>query len=215
MMRWVFGALIALSVVFGIGSGRITEVSNAALNEGVNAVQLFLYLLGGMCVWGGVMRVAEKAGLTEVLSRAFMPIARVLFKNLDLHGKAFKAMCMNITANLLGLGNAATPLGMEAMQALEKEEHTTDTASDNMIVFTVLNTASITIIPTTVASLRLKYGSSQPLDIMPGVLITSVLSVVMALTLALVLNSIRKKEPERASSKKSVRVFQRKGTAEE
>lgn len=192
MMRWVFGILITLSVVFGIGSGRISDVSNAALNEGVNAVQLFLYLLGGMCVWGGVMRVADKAGLTDMLSRAFIPLARHLFKNLDLRGKAFKAMCMNVTANLLGLGNAATPFGMEAMRELEKEEGTGDTASDNMVIFTVLNAASITLIPTTVASLRLKHGSQQPLDILPGVLITSFISVAIALTLTVTLNQMQR-----------------------
>lgn len=192
MMRWVFGIMIILSVIFGIATGRIAEVSNAALNEGVNAVQLFIYILGGMCVWGGIMRIADKAGLTEKLCKAFKPIAGLLFKGIDLQGKAFKAISMNITANLLGLGNAATPLGMEAMHELEKEEHTTDTASNNMIVFTVLNTASITIIPTTVASLRLKHGAIQPLDILPGVLVTSVLSVSVGLTLAIIFNSIKK-----------------------
>ncbi len=189
MMRWVFGILIILSIIFGIGTGNISEVSNAALNEGVNAVELLLYLLGGMCVWGGIMRIADKAGLTQKLCRAFTPIAKFLFKGLNLNGKAFKAMSMNIIANLLGLGNAATPLGMEAMRELEKEEHTSDTASNNMIVFTVLNTASITLIPTTVASLRLKHGSLQPLDVMPGILLTSFISVCVGLTLALVLNT--------------------------
>ena len=193
MMRWVFGLMIILSVLVGICTGNISNVSNAALNEGVNAVELFLYLLGGMCVWGGIMRIADKAGLTKKISNLFKPIARVIFKGLDLEGKAFKAMCMNITANLLGLGNAATPFGMEAMHELEKEEKTTDTASNNMIVFTVLNTASITIIPTTVASLRLKHGSVQPLDVMPGILLTSLISVCVGVTLTLVLNSLNKK----------------------
>ena len=192
MMRWVFGIMIILSVIFGIGSGHISDVSNAALNEGVNAVELFLYILGGMCVWGGIMRIADKAGITEKLCKAFKPLARLLFKGLNLEGKAYKAMSMNIIANLLGLGNAATPLGMEAMHELEKEDRTTDTASNNMIVFTVLNTASITLIPTTVASLRLKHGSLQPLDVMPGILITSLISVSVGLTLSLVFNTLKK-----------------------
>lgn len=194
MMKWVFGIIIVLSVVFGIGTGRISDVSNAALEEGANAVELFLYMLGGMCVWGGIMRIADKAGLTAKLSVLFKPIARVLFKGLDLNGKAFRAICMNVTANLLGLGNAATPLGMEAMRRLEQEDGTTDTASNNMVVFTVLNTASITLIPTTVATLRLKHGAAQPLDVLPGILLTSLISVSVGLILALVLNSFKKEK---------------------
>ena len=113
-------------------------------------------------------------------------------KGLDLNGKAFKAICMNITANLLGLGNAATPLGMEAMKRLEEEEKTSDKASNNMIVFTVINTASITLIPTTIASLRLKHGAANPLDIIWGVIVTSFISITVALTLTLILNKIKK-----------------------
>ena len=192
MMQWVFAILIILSVACSFFTGKSGDVSNAILNEGSNAVQLLLFMLGGMCVWGGLMRIAEKSGITEKLSKLFKPVAKILFKGLDLNGKAFKAICMNITANLLGLGNAATPLGMEAMKRLEEEEKTNETASNNMIVFTVLNTASITLIPTTVASLRLKHGSANPMDILPGVLITSLISVTMAITLTMIFNSITK-----------------------
>ncbi|MCX7658753.1 MAG: spore maturation protein A [Oscillospiraceae bacterium] len=194
MMKWVFGIMIILSVIFGISTGRIDEVSNAALEEGAKAIELFLYLLGGMCVWGGIMRIADKSGLTGKLSSLFKPIAKLIFKNLNFNGKAFKAISMNVAANLLGLGNAATPLGIEAMHELEKEDRTKDSASDNMIVFTVLNTASITLIPTTVASLRLKHGSLQPFDILPCVWITSLLSVGTGLILALILNKTRRKK---------------------
>lgn len=194
MMKWVFGIIIVLSVVFGIGTGRVSDVSNAALEEGANAVELFLYMLGGMCVWGGIMRIADKAGITAKLAVLFKPIARILFRGLDLNGGAFRAICMNVTANLLGLGNAATPLGMEAMRRLEQEDKTTDTASNNMVVFTVLNTASITLIPTTVATLRLKHGAAQPLDVLPGILLTSLISFSVGLSLALALNSFRKEK---------------------
>ncbi|MEG0614926.1 MAG: nucleoside recognition domain-containing protein [Oscillospiraceae bacterium] len=193
MMKWVFGLMIIISVISGIFQGKITEVSNAALNEGINAVEFFIYIIGGMCVWGGVMRIADKAGLTEKLSILFRPLARVIFKGLNLKGKAFKAMTMNIAANLFGLGNAATPLGIRAMKELEKEENVGETASDNMIIFTVLNTASITLIPTTVATLRLKHSSANPLDILPAVIISSILSVTVAIVFTLILNFVRKK----------------------
>ena len=192
MMKWVFAILIIISVISAFFTGNADGVSNAILNEGANAIQLLLFMLGGMCVWGGLMRIAEKAGITEKLSILFKPLARVIFKELDLNGKAFKAICMNITANLLGLGNAATPLGMEAMKRLEEEEKTSDKASNNMIVFTVINTASITLIPTTIASLRLKHGAANPLDIIWGVIVTSFISITVALTLTLILNKIKK-----------------------
>lgn len=192
MMKWVFAILIIISVISAFFTGSTDAVSNSILNEGANAIQLLLFMLGGMCVWGGLMRIAEKAGITEKLSILFKPLARIIFKGLDLNGKAFKAICMNITANLLGLGNAATPLGMEAMKRLEEEEKTSDKASNNMIVFTVINTASITLIPTTIASLRLKHGAANPLDIIGGVIITSFISITVALTLKLILNKIKK-----------------------
>lgn len=192
MMKWVFAILIIISVIASFFTGNTDGVSNSILNEGANAIQLLLFMLGGMCVWGGLMRIAEKAGITEKLSIIFKPLAKIIFKGLDLNGKAFKAICMNITANLLGLGNAATPLGMEAMKRLEEEEKTSDKASNNMIVFTVINTASITLIPTTIASLRLKHGAANPLDIIGGVIITSFISITVALTLTLILNKIKK-----------------------
>lgn len=192
MMKWVFSIMLIISVIFGAINGKISEVSEAAMNSSVEAVELFIYLIGGMCMWGGLMRIAEKAHLTEVFAKFFRPIAKILFKDLDLNGRAFNAMCMNITANLLGLGNAATPLGLEAMHRLEIEEKTGDRASRNMIVFIVLNTASITLIPTTAAALRLKHGSVSAMDILPCVWITSIVALLAGLIVALVVDSTTK-----------------------
>ena len=188
MMKWIFAA------VFGTLEGRMPEVGEAALNSCVEAVELFMYLLGGMCMWGGLMRVAEKAGITEMLTKLFRPLLKPLFKGLDMNGKAFSAICMNITANLLGLGNAATPLGLEAMRRLEQEEGTGDTTSRNMVIFIVLNTASITLIPTTAASLRMKHGSASPMEILPCVLITSACALAAGLIMAVVLDGIGRKD---------------------
>ena len=142
-----------------------------------------------MCMWGGLMRIAEKSGLTELLAHGFKPVLKPLFKGLDMNGRAFHAICMNITANLLGLGNAATPLGLEAMRRLEQEEHTGDTTSRNMVIFVVLNTASITLIPTTAASLRLKHGSAAPMEILPCVLITSACALAVGLITAIIFDA--------------------------
>ena len=190
MIKWIFAAMLAASVIFGAATGNIGPVCDAALNSSVEAVELFLYLLGGMCMWGGLMRVAEKAKLTDMLSKLFGPLLKPIFKGLDLNGRAFHAICMNITANLLGLGNAATPLGLEAMRRLEEEERPGDTTSRNMIMFVVLNTASITLIPTTAASLRIRHGSAEPMEILPCVLITSACALAAGLISAAALDGI-------------------------
>lgn len=192
MMNKIFAAMIILSVICSIFTGRASEVSDAAINSCVEAVELFIYLIGGMCMWGGLMKIAEKSRLTDKIALAFRPFARLIFKGIDLNGKAFHAICLNVTANMLGLGNAATPLGIEAMKALEKEDNACGTASRNMVVFTVLNTASITLIPTTAASLRSKHGSASPMDILPCVLITSAAALAVGLISAVILDGLGK-----------------------
>ena len=187
MMKWVFGILIAASVASGIALGRADKLTESVLTEGVNAVELGMYLMGGMCVWGGIMRVADRAGLTALLAKLFRLPARLIFRGLDLNGRAFGAICMNVTANLLGLGNAATPLGLTAMKALEEECGESEEPSPAMTVFAVLNTASITLIPTTAAMLRQKNGSTAPMEILPCVMITSAAALTASLTAALVL----------------------------
>ncbi len=186
MIKWVFGAMLIISALLGATEGNISEVSSAALNSCVEAVELCIYLTGGMCMWGGLMRVAEKSGITDVIARLFRPLLKHLFKGLDTSGKAFHAICMNITANLLGLGNAATPLGLEAMKRLEEEEGENEVTSRNMVLFVVLNTASITLVPTTAASLRLKHGSAAPMEILPCVLITSACALIAGLVTAII-----------------------------
>lgn len=190
MMNLIFVAMILASVVCGVISGNSAEVTDAAINSCVEAVELFLYLIGGMCMWGGLMKVAEKSHLTDKLAAAFRPFAKLIFKDLDLNGKAFHAICLNVTANMLGLGNAATPLGIEAMKALETEEKANGTATRNMIVFSVLNTASVTLLPTTAASLRSKHGSAAPMEIFPCVIITSVIALAAGLFSAVALDGI-------------------------
>lgn len=197
MMKWIFALMLIVPSIFGAFTGRMPQVGEAALNSCVEAVDLFLYLLGGMCMWGGLMRIAEKSKLTDALSALFRPFLKRLFKGLDMNGKAFHAICMNITANLLGLGNAATPLGLEAMRRLEQEEQPGEVTSRNMVMFIVLNTASITLIPTTAASMRLKHGSAAPMEIFPCVLITSACALAAGLISAAALDGIWKPSESR------------------
>ena len=185
MMKWVFTGFILLSLLFGALFGRIGEVSNAALSECANAVELLLKLMGAMCLWSGLMKVAEEAKLTDQISNLLRPITKRVFKGLPKDSLALKFISMNITANLLGLGNAATPLGINAMTELSKLQspEETQTASNHMITLVVLNTASIQLIPTTIAMLRLEYGSQNPMEILPAILISSFVSVCSGLLL--------------------------------
>lgn len=182
-MKWVMTAMITLAVIFALATGRMAEVSTAFLSECSAAVELAFSLIGIICLWSGIMRVAQSSGVTEKLARLFSPILGKLFKGLKKGGKAMQYITLNLTANILGLGNASTPFGLAAMREIEAEEKspTPEAASHNMIVFTVMNTASLQIIPTTVAALRLKAGSAAPMEILPCVWIVSVLALTAAL----------------------------------
>lgn len=197
MMNYVFTIMILLSFIAAAALGKGEALTEAALNSPVDAVNLCIYLCGGMCFWGGLMRVAERSGLTDIIAGFFAKILGGLFKNLDKNGRAFKAICMNVTANILGLGNAATPLGIEAMQAMKEEEKAENEATPSMIIFTVLNTASLTLIPSTALSLRIKYGSDDPTEIIPAVWITSACALAAALIGALILGKGAKKSAEK------------------
>ncbi len=183
MMKWVMTLLMAGAFVFALITGNTSEVSTAFLSECTSAVELAISLIGIICLWSGVMKVAQKSGITEMLAKLFSPILGKLFKGLEKGGRAMQYITLNLTANILGLGNASTPFGLKAMAEIEKEEHslTPENASHNMIIFTVMNTASLQLIPTTVAALRLKAGSADPMEILPCVWITSILALTSAL----------------------------------
>ncbi len=192
MLKWVLIILVGLSVTFGIMNGKMVDVSNHAISECANAVELMISLAGSMCLWSGLMRVAQKSGLTKKIAKLLSPLTNLIFKGLDKSSYALELICMNITANMLGLGNAATPLGIAAISELNKEipDNQKGFASNHMVTLVVLNTASIQLIPTTVATLRLKYGSANPLDILPAVWITSILALIVGLTMASVCNKL-------------------------
>ena len=183
---------ILLSLVFSAALGQISELSNNILTASEGAVKLTLTLLGSMAFWGGVMRIAEKSGFTKKLAVLFRPILRKLFAGIAVDGKAFNSIVMNITANIIGMGNAATPLGIKAIKELAKEEGATDYATRNIISFVVINTASIQLIPTTIATLRAAHGSSVPMEILPSVIVTSCVALFVGLTLVFILDGVFK-----------------------
>lgn len=172
---WVF--LLLFSYVFSFFAGTTEAVTAALFSGAEKAVTLVISLLGMMCFWTGTLDVAERAGLTEKVQKLLHPLIRFLFPGLSDQYGAKSAVTMSIVANLFGLANAATPLGLAAMEKMQKENPFPDTATDDMCMFVVINTASVTLIPTTLLTLRTTAGSSAPFSILIPVWICSVLSV--------------------------------------
>lgn len=184
MMNFLWPALILLSIIYAFLTQNTTALSDAVFSSVQDAVTLTLKMLGMLCFWSGMMQLAEKSGLTEKIAHALSPLLRLLFPELRQDKEAQSAISMNITANLFGIGNAATPLGIEAMKRLKKHNPTSDTASNAMVLFVVLNTASIKLIPTTVAMLRYEAGSSAPMEILPVSLLVSLAACTFAIIVA-------------------------------
>lgn len=196
-MKVILLVIPALSFVYAVFNGTMPQVSSSILEKSGEAVELVISLCGIMCFWCGLMRVAERAGLTEKLAAFLSPIAGFLFKGIRKGGKAMGLITMNLAANILGLGNATTPLGIAAMKAIAEESPAAnlDDASDDMIMLAVLNTASLQILPATAAALRSANGSAKPLDILPCVWIVSAYSVVIAVVSAKIMGKFSHKKP--------------------
>lgn len=171
---WFF--MIAAALIFCILGNCAKEVGAAALSGAQQGMTLGLGLAGGLCLWSGVSRVLEQTGLADKLARLLGPVLRRLFPAAWADRQARGALCGNLTANLLGLGNAATPLGISAVKRMQALAGT-HAATDEMCRLVVLNTASIQLIPTTVAALRASLGAERPFDVLPAVWLASVLSV--------------------------------------
>lgn len=174
-MTWIWTGMVVLSLVFGLFTGNLDAVADAAMDGAASAVELSVSMAGILCLWSGVMEIMNVCGLSAGLARAFRPILRRLMPQASRDEKTLAALSANVSANLLGLGNAATPLGIEAVRRMERKSP--GTASDAMCMLVVCNTASIQLIPTTVASVRAAAGSSAPFDILPAVWLASALSV--------------------------------------
>ncbi len=188
MIGYLLSFMILWSVAYSVWAGTSAEVSNSVITSGAEAVELVLTLAGSMAVWGGIMKIAERSGLTQALTKLMQPVLKLIFRGLKKDSEALRAIAMNLSADLMGLGNAATPLGIEAMRALEREESPGERATPNMIKLAVMNSCSAEIIPATVAALRAEAGSASPMEILPCVLLVSFASLAVALLVAEVLN---------------------------
>ena len=179
-MAWVWTGMVTLSLAFGLLSGNLDAVANAALEGARSAVELSLAMAGVLCLWSGVMEIMNACGLSAGLARLFRPLLRRLLPKASKDPETLAAVSANVSANLLGLGNAATPLGIRAARRMARG--CGGIASDELCRLVVLNTASIQLIPATIASVRAAAGCKTPFDILPAVWLASVLSVAAGLT---------------------------------
>ena len=191
MINYVWGFLIIISVICAIVTGNGEGVSSGLMNGAEKATKLLITLFGVIVFWSGIMKVAEKSRLTGKLVKLLSPILRKIFPDVDESSNAFQAMALNISANLIGIGNAATPFGLKAMAELQKNNLRKDTATDSMVIFVVMNTASMQLIPATIGFLRDSYGSKEPFSIIPCVIICSFCALCVALLLAKGLNRVK------------------------
>ncbi len=184
MMNLIFAAMIIIAVVCACVTGKGSELAQGVIDGAAESIQLLITMSGMMLLWSGIMEIARRGGFTAIIGRLLSPVLRRLFKKLPKDSKALCCISMNVSANLLGLGNAATPFGISAMKELKKLSPHSDKASDEMVLFVLINTASIQIMPTMVGTLRQIYGSREPFAILPGVWISSVCALAVGLTIA-------------------------------
>ena len=159
MLNILWPIFIIISFVYAILTGNVQSVNNSIFESTASAVNLSITFLGTICLWNGIMKIAQKTTFVSRLTKTLKPIINFLFPEMKNNEKAKEEISMNMIANILGLGNAATPLGIKAMKTMQKENSKKDTVSNSMAMFIIINTASLQIIPTTVIAIRASLGS--------------------------------------------------------
>ncbi|MBT2698889.1 spore maturation protein [Bacillus sp. ISL-40] len=176
---WVFMTVVGF--IFALFNGTMAEVNKAIFDGAKEAVTLCIGLISVLVFWLGMMRIAEESGLLERLSKLFRPLVKRLFPEVPVSHPAMGYILSNMISNMFGLGNAATPLGIKAMEELKKLNGGKDSASRSMVTFLAINTASITIIPTTVIAIRMNYHSASPTEIVVPTIIATIISALGAI----------------------------------
>ena len=181
MINYIWFLLITISIIISFFNGNIYEVNNMILQSAIDSIELSIKLLGPMILWLGMMNIIKKAGITDLLGKLLKPIIKLLFPEISSDSSAAGAILLNLSSNILGLGNAATPLGINAMKELQKVNNEKKTASPAMCTLLALNTSSLTIIPTTIISLRIASGSSMATVIVVTTIFATSVSTITAI----------------------------------
>ncbi len=171
---WCFFILIA--IVFGFINGTYEEVNNSIFSSISSTLELVITLFGSMCFWSGIMNIVKNTSFINKIQKILAPIIKILFPDLKKESEVYKDISMNMTSNIIGLGNAATPCGLKAIEGLQGSNSSKNKLSNNMILFILINTASIQLIPTTIISIRMGLGSKNPTGIIVGVWFASIIS---------------------------------------
>lgn len=190
-MSIIWTGMVVVSVVCGLMLGNGPAVAAAAVEGAAAAIELCLTMAGVLCLWMGVMEIMKRSGLADKLSKLLRPVLCRLYPDFKKDRETMDAVSANVSANLLGLGNAATPLGIQAARRMAKK--TPGVASDSLCMLVVCNTASIQLIPTTVASVRLAAGCAAPFDILPAVWLASAVSVTVGVLAAKIMGKVWRK----------------------
>lgn len=191
MLNYIWLGLIIVAVVLGGINGKIEDVTKAAIDSAGSSVTLAIGLIGVMALWLGIMKIAEESGLMNLVARAIAPVMRRLFPEVPAGHPAMGSMMMNIAANMLGLSNAATPLGLKAMEDLEKLNPTPGIATNSMCMFLTINTAGVQLIPASMISLMASAGSKDPTAIIGTAFAATFIALVSGVTMAKLLEGMR------------------------
>ncbi len=183
LLNYIWGFLIIISLITSLFTNTLAETASALFNGANDALNTVFSFGGAIIMWCGMLQIASESGLTNVFVKIISPVTRVIFPSLKKDSKALKAISMNMVANILGLSNAATPLGLKAMDELKKISKKNE-ASNEMCTFVILNTASIQLLPSTLIAIRTSLGSNNPGEIIVPIWITSVLTAFFAVLLA-------------------------------
>ena len=189
-MNYIFLLLIAGSIIIGIFNGTLNEVVNSMLSSCEVAVKIAISLIGIMAFWLGIMRIAEKSGLVQLIAKCLKPVTKILFKDIPEDSPAVGDIAMSLSANALGLTNAATPIGLKVMKELQEANPNKDKATDSMCMFLGMNTAGFQIIPATVIAVLAGLGAKNPAEIVLPTLIVTTLAFFTAIITSLILKKV-------------------------
>lgn len=181
MLNKIWPFFIIISFIYSIYSGNIFNVNNAIFSSAEQTVNLCLTLFGTICLWNGIMKIAVNTSLIEKLTKFLKPLISLIFPEIKNNKKISKEISMNMVANILGLGNASTPLGLKAMESMQKENKNKSKLNNSMAMFILVNTASLQIIPTTVISIRSSLGSKDPTKIILAVWVATIVAFLVAI----------------------------------
>ena len=181
MINYLFTFFIVIGILYSLLTGNINAINDSLLSSGDNSIKMIINLITLLCLWLGIMKVAEKSGLINKLSKLLSKLIHPIFPDLSKESSSISYIATSIIMNILGLGSAATPFGLKAMENMQKENNNKEVATRSMITFLVINTASITLIPTTVISIRTLNKAKNPTDIIPASILTTIISCILGL----------------------------------